>query len=171
VLVRLVRHACAGSRDEWDGDDVERPLDPVGRAQAEALAEQLGREPAGRLRSSPARRCVETLAPLAARWEVPIERCPALAVDADVDAVLDLVTKQSLHRDVLCTHGEVMAGLLERLEQVGTSILPSGVDLLAKGTCWELTVLDDTIRSIRHMVPSGLQPCSAHTDGYVYDPR
>jgi broad specificity phosphatase PhoE len=171
VLVRIVRHACAGSRDEWHGDDAERPLDPVGRAQAEALAEQLGREPAGRLRSSPARRCVETLAPLAARWEVPIERCPVLAVDAAVESVLDLLANQSLDRDLLCTHGEVMAALLERLEEAGTMIRSSGVDLLAKGTCWELTVVDGTIRSLRHLVPATLQPCAAHADGYVRHPR
>jgi phosphohistidine phosphatase SixA len=171
VLVRVVRHACAGSRGEWPGDDAERPLDPVGRMQAEALAEQLGREPAGRLRSSPTRRCVETLAPLAVRWEVPIETCPALAVDADVDSMLELLTAQALERDVLCTHGEVMDALLERLEATGTTIQSTGVSLLAKGTYWELTVLQGTIRSLRHVVPSELQPCATHTDGYVRDLR
>jgi phosphohistidine phosphatase SixA len=34
----LVRHADAGSRQEWAGDDAERPVSPVGRRQAQALA-------------------------------------------------------------------------------------------------------------------------------------
>lgn len=38
----LVRHALAGSRQEWKGDDDLRPLDERGRAQAEVLATVLG---------------------------------------------------------------------------------------------------------------------------------
>jgi hypothetical protein len=92
-------------------------------------------------------------------------------VDADVDSMLELLTAHALDRDVLCTHGEVMDALLERLEATGTTIQSTGVSLLAKGTYWELTVLEGTIRSLRHVVPRELQPCAAHTDGYIRDLR
>ena len=65
MLVRLVRHACAGDKHSWAGDDADRPLDDVGRLQALAVAELLGLRPAGRLLSSPTRRCLDTLVPLA----------------------------------------------------------------------------------------------------------
>ncbi|MCU1375280.1 MAG: putative mutator mutT1 protein [Actinomycetia bacterium] len=165
MLVRVVRHACAGSRDEWEGDDLDRPLDPVGRLQAEALAEQFGREPAGRLLSSPARRCVETLAPLAARWELPIVVDEALATDAGADRFLELVTDQAFDRDLLCTHGEVMEAALGRLDPA--VVRADRADLLGKGTVWELTVIDGAITALRHVVPSGLRRCEHHADGFV----
>ena len=70
----LVRHGRAAAG--WD-DDPDPPLDEVGRAQASALAARLGELAPGGLPvvSSPLRRCLETAAPLAARWQV------ALAVD------------------------------------------------------------------------------------------
>ena len=39
--VYLIRHAKAGSRSRYEGDDSERPLSDKGRAQADALAARL----------------------------------------------------------------------------------------------------------------------------------
>jgi phosphohistidine phosphatase len=39
----LIRHADAGNRDEWEGDDAERPLSELGRQQARALGEAFHR--------------------------------------------------------------------------------------------------------------------------------
>jgi phosphohistidine phosphatase len=35
----IIRHADAGDRSKWDGDDAERPLSPLGRRQSRALGE------------------------------------------------------------------------------------------------------------------------------------
>lgn len=35
----LIRHADAGNREEWKGDDADRPLTDLGRRQARALGE------------------------------------------------------------------------------------------------------------------------------------
>ena len=53
--VLLVRHASAGSRGEWNGDDELRPLDETGQEQAEELVRLLSRfevddDPVRRLR-------------------------------------------------------------------------------------------------------------------------
>jgi phosphohistidine phosphatase len=39
--LHIVRHADAGNRDEWTGDDADRPLTPLGHNQARALGEAL----------------------------------------------------------------------------------------------------------------------------------
>ena len=39
MTVYLVRHAKAGSRKGWSGDDEHRPLSKAGRAQARAPAQ------------------------------------------------------------------------------------------------------------------------------------
>lgn len=61
----IVRHASAGERDDWEGDDRLRPLDTRGFAQAARLVELLDGHEILRVLSSPARRCVQTVEPLA----------------------------------------------------------------------------------------------------------
>ena len=62
----LLRHALAGDRDEWVGDDSERPLDERGERQARELVDRLAELPIDEILTSPAVRCVQTVQPLAA---------------------------------------------------------------------------------------------------------
>ena len=71
TLVFLVRHARAGDRERWTGDDRLRPLDGKGRRQADAMVAPLAGYPITRLVSSPYLRCVQTLEPLSARLDAP----------------------------------------------------------------------------------------------------
>jgi len=64
----LVRHAEA----PWSPDEA-RALSPSGRAAAERLAEQLCGLEIDAIYSSPYRRAVETVEPLAKRLRVPIQ--------------------------------------------------------------------------------------------------
>ena len=80
--VVLVRHAAAGERGSWPGPDAARPLDAEGTAQAAALCHTLGLFAPERLVSAPARRCVQTLAPLAAALDLTVEVDTAFAEDA-----------------------------------------------------------------------------------------
>ena len=64
-MLYLVRHAKAGGRQEWRGDDRLRPLSKEGRRQADSLARRLARLTTGDLLSSPYLRCVQTVEPLA----------------------------------------------------------------------------------------------------------
>ena len=57
----LVRHASAGDRTTWEGDDRERPLDDRGRRDADELVEQLASFHVQAILTSPYRRCVETV--------------------------------------------------------------------------------------------------------------
>src|SRR5919201_4946395 len=77
----LVRHASAGSRETWPHDDRERPLDERGRHQALELVERLRDYPIETICSSPARRCVETVEPLAQARGLSIELRAELGED------------------------------------------------------------------------------------------
>jgi 8-oxo-(d)GTP phosphatase len=63
-LVLLVRHAKAGSRNQWDGDDDLRPLSSTGHDQAGRLAALLPLFGPERAFSAPPVRCRDTVAPL-----------------------------------------------------------------------------------------------------------
>jgi hypothetical protein len=74
AVVLLIRHARAGERDEWEGDDRLRPLDERGRRQAEELVDLLAEYEFERIVSSPAVRCLQTVEPLASARGLEIEQ-------------------------------------------------------------------------------------------------
>jgi 8-oxo-dGTP pyrophosphatase MutT (NUDIX family) len=69
----LLRHAGAGSKSAWRGNDLARPLDRVGAAHAESLAEMLSCFGPCRVVTSAAERCVATVRPFAALTGAQIE--------------------------------------------------------------------------------------------------
>lgn len=80
VPLILVRHASAGSKADWDGDDMLRPLDAQGALQSEVLADLLRCFGVSRVLSAPAERCVATVRPYAAAVGAEIEVGPAFDV-------------------------------------------------------------------------------------------
>ncbi len=89
--VVLVRHAKAGSRSQWEGDDALRPLSSSGREQARRLGRLLPLFGPDRIVSAPPVRCRETLAPLAEAMGTEIGDEPLLGEDGwwdDPDAGL-----------------------------------------------------------------------------------
>ena len=127
MSVVLLRHASAGDRGTWAGDDLLRPLDERGRRQALALGELADRG-IRRIASSPYIRCIETVEPLAARLELPIEIDARLAEGADPDNALALLAE--LDGGVACTHGDVVEALLGRGLKKGAAAI---IELEANG--------------------------------------
>jgi 8-oxo-dGTP diphosphatase len=142
----LIRHAKAGSRSTWDGDDDElRPLTPKGNRQAEELAARL-HDRITAVRSSPYLRCVQTVTPLAVRVGAEVETVPMLAEGGYWPSVLEYLeaTTTSL---AICTHGDVLGDVLRAIERRGVPIIGFGVE---KACAWELTVIAHEIRAAHH---------------------
>ena len=152
VTIHLVRHAKAGSRRAWKGDDALRPLSKRGTTQARAVAKRLAGEHVTRIVSSPYVRCVETVAPLGARIEVEVERSDALAEGATLADSLRLLEKCADQHAVLCTHGDVLGNLLEHFAHQGVAL---GDDRLEKASSWVLDVVDGEERAARDEPPPG----------------
>jgi 8-oxo-dGTP diphosphatase len=115
----LVRHASAGDRREWDGDDRLRPLDAKGRGQAAELVDRIGPLKVRRVVSSPYARCVETVEPLAEAHGLSVELDDRLAEGAG-QAAFALVQEDGI---VCCTHGDVAAELLGRGMKKGAAVV------------------------------------------------
>ena len=135
MIVYLVRHARAGRRSDWEGDDRLRPLDERGRRQAEALDAQLAGRDFRRIVSSPFDRCVQTVAPLAQSRGLAIERNEALAEGAGNKAGLGLM-RGAGEPIVACVHGDLIEELLgEKAKKGATTVLEltrSGVEVLER---------------------------------------
>ncbi|WP_422647281.1 NUDIX hydrolase [Actinoalloteichus caeruleus] len=142
--VLLVRHARAGSREEWAGADEFRPLSGRGRKQAEALADLLPVFGPTRVHSAPMTRCLDTVSPVARALGAAVVAEPALTEEAFArepaaaeDRLLALVGLPETV--VVCSQGGAIPSLLSRLAADG------GVELQAprsrKASTWVLSFL------------------------------
>ncbi len=120
--IYLVRHAKAGERRTWDGDDIDRPLSSAGWRQSAALAERLARKDPSVLLSSPYVRCVQTLEPLGLAINVPVTIEQRLCEDEPFEPVLDLLGEVP-DRAVLCSHGDIIPATIRALVRRGMDVV------------------------------------------------
>ncbi len=145
VIISLVRHAKAGNRKSWSEPDIARPLDPKGRDQAGAICALLRTRDIGRIVSSAALRCQQTVGPLVHLCRVPLELHEALAEGAPVHQALALIDECIAEgRDaVLCSHGDVIPAVLDALALAGVAM--PALRECKKGSIWDLHVRDGRI--------------------------
>ena len=145
-VIVLVRHARAGKRSDWKGDDRQRPIDKVGRRQAGRLADLLVHFAPERICSADLVRCTQTVEPLGAALGVPLLTDPAFSDETfsrspgtTEDAVLALAKPGKV--SVVCSQGVAIPGIVERL---GRGVVP--VDT-RKGAFWVLSIVDSNVVS------------------------
>lgn len=136
----VVRHAKAGSRSHWTGDDRRRPLSTKGLKQAEDIAEMLRAQDISAVYSSPYLRCVQTVEPLARALKLAVMQAPELAEGQGVRGLYRFFDNRSLDRVVLATHGDVVWELVEDL--TARRILPAFREQFEKGSTWTVEVED-----------------------------
>src|SRR5215469_8268745 len=86
VPFAFLRHASAGRKEDWHTDDLDRPLDADGSADAERLAPLLACFGYRRVISSAAERCVATIRPYAMLAGAPVAIEPAFTIGLAADA-------------------------------------------------------------------------------------
>jgi 8-oxo-dGTP diphosphatase len=139
TTVCLVRHASAGNRKDWEGDDRLRPLDKRGFRQAEGLVDLLREREPTRILSSGYVRCRQSVEPLAKVLGLPVEERDELAEGAGTDDVRRLLDELDGERAVLCTHGDVVLELLGEESP--------------KGSTWVLEVANGDLRRLEYLPP------------------
>jgi 8-oxo-dGTP diphosphatase len=142
----LVRHASAGNRSDWAGDDDLRPLDRKGVRQARSLAEVLPLFGPTAVLSATRTRCVQTVEPLAEKVGLPVEPLPELGEEefaADPDAGMAAIERLLEPRaepgvTVVCSQGGAIPSALialgVRREGKADRLDPPS----AKGSVWAL---------------------------------
>jgi 8-oxo-dGTP diphosphatase len=114
----VLRHARAHKRDQWDGDDADRPLTRPGSRDAEKLIPVLSAYGVTRVVSSDSLRCRETVQPYADDHVLAVESEPGLNEEewspVSVRAtVTDLLSGKE--NAVLCSHRPVLPEILTAL--------------------------------------------------------
>lgn len=154
--VLLVRHALAGSRSEWEDDDKLRPLDETGWEQAQDLVRLLSRFEVQQIISADYLRCTQTVEPLSEALGLAIKEeelfsetgFPGLEHET-LNRLRDLGA--SLNTTVVCSQGDVIPSLLERLAMEDHVDLPD-VSTKKAGT-WALNFEGRRLFSAEYFPP------------------
>jgi phosphohistidine phosphatase SixA len=150
--VLLLRHARAGQRGSGSSD-LQRPLDARGLQQAAALVDLLSPllGDGAEIRTSEARRCRQTIAPLAAALDTPAVIDPALTEGSDVRVLLARLEGGIERPTVWSTHGDVIPELLGMLARRGLDL--GSEPRVAKASTWVLRVTDGTVTDAEYLPP------------------
>lgn len=135
MTLYLVRHAKAGSRAKWDGDDMLRPLTARGWRQADLLGSRLSSFDPTALRTSRYVRCRQTLEPLARLVDLEVVDDDRLLEGVSFAATLTLLDELP-DRAVMCSHGDVIPEVVAALARRGCDIV--GPPDWRKGSVWVL---------------------------------
>jgi 8-oxo-dGTP pyrophosphatase MutT (NUDIX family) len=151
AVTPIVRHAHAGERKKWSGNDALRPIDQQGAAEAAAIAEVLRLFAPQRLVAAPPLRCRQTLEPL----DMPIISDAAFGEPADRDELPDRVRAATTRlaelrtgpRTAVCSQGKLMPHLLAALVDEPDP----AVYRTPKGSGWVISWSCDTAAAISRL--------------------
>ncbi len=116
--VFLIRHAKAGSRSRWDGEDFDRPLTSAGLEQSQLLVETLSKHLPPAIYSSPFLRCIQTVEPIAKHCGLTVNIVSQLAEGANFEETIALLNAVE-ENSVLCSHGDVIPNAVQALIRRG----------------------------------------------------
>jgi phosphohistidine phosphatase SixA/8-oxo-dGTP pyrophosphatase MutT (NUDIX family) len=154
--VLVVRHASAGSRSGWIGDDRLRPLDESGYRQAEELVRLLAHFDPTEIVSADFVRCRQTVEPLAEALGLEVRETPIVSEEGypghEAEAVELLRSVGGPHHtSVVCSQGDVIPDLLARLATADSVDLPP--EPSKKGSTWALTFQLDRLIGCEYFPP------------------
>ncbi|MFF0814329.1 NUDIX domain-containing protein [Rhodococcus sp. NPDC003318] len=154
TTVLVVRHAKAGRRSRYRGDDDLRPLDKHGRAQAEALSTLLQAFGTTEIHTADRTRCVQTVEPLARALSIGIGVEPALSEESyrdDPSATQALLRKIATRGgvQVVCSQGRVIPPLLQWWADRDGVTLPPARN--RKGSTWVLSLSGGKLVAANHI--------------------
>jgi len=147
----LLRHAKALKRDEWDGEDSDRPLDNLGQLQAKRLLPQFYPYSISEIHSSDAYRCMQTVEDLTRALELNTIIGLDLSEDMyskDKEAALDYVSTlmQQGNRAVICSHNPILPKVLKKL--VGKKYFKELDSKLEPAEAWVIHHRDGEVVSV-----------------------
>jgi 8-oxo-dGTP diphosphatase len=147
----LLRHAKALKRDDWNGDDSDRPLDNLGQLQAKRLLPQFYPYDISEIHSSDAYRCMQTVEELTRALDLNIIIGLDLSEDVyskDKDAALEYVSSlMNKNKNLLiCSHNPILPKVLKKL--VGKKYFKELDSKLEPAQAWVIHHRDGDVISV-----------------------
>jgi 8-oxo-dGTP diphosphatase len=152
--VLVVRHAKAGRASRYRGDDRLRPLERVGRLQAEKIVDQALVFGARYVHSADRTRCLQTVEPLALALGTGITVERTLSEEAyradpapAVARIKEIAALDGVH--VVCSQGKVIPGLMQTWVGADGVSLPRARN--RKASMWVVSMHDGAVVAADHV--------------------
>ena len=147
----LLRHAKAVRREDWDGDDGDRPLDVTGQRQAKRLLPFYLPYDIKEIHTSDAMRCLETVQPFARALKIKTVTSKDLSeYGYALDKELSLIYVQELFESnvsaIICSHNPVIPKLVKKI--LGKKNFKQLDEKLSPGDAWVLHHRDGEIVAV-----------------------
>jgi len=147
----LLRHGKAIAREEWEGDDGDRPLAQLGQQQAKRMHAIYLPFAVSEIHSSDAVRCYETVSPMARTMSLNLVYWSELseyAFENDKKAAINVVNDiiESEARAIVCGHNPVIPGIVAKF--IGKKNFKELDHGLLPGEAWILHHRDGEIVAI-----------------------
>ncbi|HEY1919646.1 MAG TPA: NUDIX domain-containing protein [Streptosporangiaceae bacterium] len=154
----LLRHASAGRKNAWPGDDRLRPLDERGHAEAQELAQLLACFAPQRVISSATERCLATVRPYAEQIGAAIEAEPTFTVGQRPEKAVRACMTELIARPspmVICGHRENLPVLLGEALTDLNDHEPIDEWSPPKGGFWVLHIAAGSLSALEHHCLTG----------------
>jgi 8-oxo-dGTP diphosphatase len=147
----LLRHGKAIAREEWEGDDGDRPLAQLGQLQAKRMLSLYLPFGITEIHTSDAVRCYETVVPMARSLNLNViywSELSEYAFEKDKKASLKVVQEiiESEARSIVCGHNPVLPGMVSKL--IGKKSFKAFDRGLLPGEAWILHHRDGEVIAI-----------------------
>lgn len=147
----LLRHGKAIAREEWEGDDGDRPLAQLGQQQAKRMLSLYLPFGVTEIHTSDAVRCYETVVPMARSLNLNIiywSELSEYAFEKDKKASLKVVQEiiEGEARAIVCGHNPVLPGMVAKL--IGKKSFKAFDRGLLPGEAWILHHRDGEVIAI-----------------------
>lgn len=147
----LLRHGKAIAREEWEGDDGDRPLAQLGQQQAKRMHALYLPFAVTEIHSSDAVRCYETVSPIARAMSLNLvywQELSEYAFEKDKKAAINVVNDiiESEARAIVCGHNPVIPGIVAKF--IGKKNFKELDHGLLPGEAWILHHRDGEIVAI-----------------------
>ncbi|MPZ50009.1 MAG: hypothetical protein GEU75_12065 [Dehalococcoidia bacterium] len=180
LTIEWLSHMEPLDRKTWTGDQNQRGLNELGLRQAERICEELGNASFDALYSSPARRSIQTIEPMAQRFGLQITKLPGLGDTNSLQlpetwrspspelaqayagayytgralSELDAIRAEHLSGRIgVCTHGDVMVAVAIYLAGLYGLDIPPPTP--TRGARYTLRFEGDKVEVEHHNVPAG----------------
>ena len=143
--VYLIRHGNAGVRSVWKGPDKQRPLTERGQQQSIGMAQMLARYPVTKVMSSPAVRCIQSVATIADNTDTGVKTSKRLKEFTPIENIYKFLGKLDSGSVVICSHNDWIGPLIKDLDR--NKVPLRGTRKWPKASMWVLDLVDGEVKS------------------------
>lgn len=150
----LLRHSKAVGREEWAGEDLDRPLSSVGERQAQRLISNFAPFAVEEIHSSSAVRCYETITPMARDLNIDFFFTDSLSeyvYQRNADRTISYIHRLLMndYPTIVCSHNPILPRVVSSfVEKFGMEVIETKLE---PGDAWIVHHVEREVVSVEYL--------------------